>query len=69
MWPCPDELTSLRISEEMVNTGESDGVMGRASEAKALIYVKLSAQYLAYNKGLYELIFLRLLTCLPFLLS
>lgn len=53
----------------MVNTGESDGAMRRASEAKALIYVKLSAQYLAYNKGLYELIFLRPLTCLPFLLS
>lgn len=49
----PDELTSLRISEEMVNTGESDGLMDRASEDKnSVICVELSAQYLAYSKGL-----------------
>lgn len=40
----PDELTSLRISEEMVNTGESDGLMDRASEDKnSVICVELSA--------------------------
>ena len=49
----PDELTSLRISEEMVNTGESDGLMDRASEDKnSVIYVELSAQHPAYSKGL-----------------